>query len=276
VNKKKFSATVNLVAALENISGISAEFDFNSSSLLWVNAICINQGDYGEKSSQVQMMGLIFKSAIKVLAWLGPEQDNSTEVIGHIKQLATEIKPSPDSGVEILSRAFTDSLQNLGTLDTTLLSLALSRQEDLVRLFRNRAFWNRAWILQELALAKSLVYICGRRSLTLRDLSMTMAWLRPLNTSKPTTIDWETWFGFKTNAEASFYFPLRGIALGSVLAGAMNDWNESFSQPYVRAWSIFKTSSSLLATDPRDKVYSLLSKVLILIQHSGSSLTNKA
>jgi len=44
---------------------------------LWVDAICINQKDLREQSTQVGMMTRIFGQAVRVVAHLGPEQDGS-------------------------------------------------------------------------------------------------------------------------------------------------------------------------------------------------------
>ena len=38
---------------------------------LWVDAVCINQSDEAEKSSQVAQMGDIYRNASKVIVWLG-------------------------------------------------------------------------------------------------------------------------------------------------------------------------------------------------------------
>jgi hypothetical protein len=42
---------------------------------LWVDALCINQGDIQEKNVQVPLMSRIYRSAERVLVWLGPEED---------------------------------------------------------------------------------------------------------------------------------------------------------------------------------------------------------
>lgn len=38
---------------------------------LWIDAICINQGDVGERNSQVAQMSIIYRQAIWVTVWLG-------------------------------------------------------------------------------------------------------------------------------------------------------------------------------------------------------------
>jgi hypothetical protein len=47
--------------------------------LLWIDALCINQCDDHEKSLQLAMMGKIYCQAGSVVAWLGPEEDNSND-----------------------------------------------------------------------------------------------------------------------------------------------------------------------------------------------------
>ncbi|KAF2208887.1 hypothetical protein CERZMDRAFT_8174, partial [Cercospora zeae-maydis SCOH1-5] len=38
---------------------------------LWIDAICINQIDAQEKSSQLALLGRIYSNAAEVLIWLG-------------------------------------------------------------------------------------------------------------------------------------------------------------------------------------------------------------
>lgn len=45
--------------------------------VLWIDAICINQGNASERSHQVSIMGQIYKSARRVCIWLGDTPDGS-------------------------------------------------------------------------------------------------------------------------------------------------------------------------------------------------------
>ncbi|KAK4173550.1 heterokaryon incompatibility protein-domain-containing protein [Triangularia setosa] len=40
-------------------------------TILWVNAVCINQQDYDEKPGQVNMMGPIYRNTSRCVVWLG-------------------------------------------------------------------------------------------------------------------------------------------------------------------------------------------------------------
>ena len=42
---------------------------------IWADAVCINQNDLDERSSQVNIMGDIFKAATKCQIWLGTVED---------------------------------------------------------------------------------------------------------------------------------------------------------------------------------------------------------
>lgn len=46
---------------------------------LWIDAVCINQADDGEKRTQVPLMHRIYGEAEETLIWLGPAADQSTE-----------------------------------------------------------------------------------------------------------------------------------------------------------------------------------------------------
>jgi hypothetical protein len=51
------------------------------SRTLWIDAICINQGDALERGAQVKRMQKIYQRASLVVLWIGPEQDSSSLAI---------------------------------------------------------------------------------------------------------------------------------------------------------------------------------------------------
>ncbi|KAK0614931.1 heterokaryon incompatibility protein-domain-containing protein, partial [Bombardia bombarda] len=70
VDDRLFSATVNLEAALRHIRGTGVR-----ELIIWVDAVCINQADLDERSSQVALMGAIYSGADLVEAWVGEDED---------------------------------------------------------------------------------------------------------------------------------------------------------------------------------------------------------
>jgi Heterokaryon incompatibility protein (HET) len=99
---------------------------------LWVDALCINQQDQNEKAVQIGNMYQIFANAQWVVAWLGPEADESEVVMNAIKQ-----GHSLDVGFVPVS---------------ALLS------------FFSRPWWTRVWVLQECMAASTASFmwlVCG-------------------------------------------------------------------------------------------------------------------
>lgn len=105
---------------------------------LWVDAICINQENEREKSSQVRMMSLIYNNSSSVCVWVGPEMDESRRAINFIKSRL--VHEEADRLLE--QQAYRHEW------------LALSR---LMR----RPWFSRRWIIQEIAMAKTATLHCG-------------------------------------------------------------------------------------------------------------------
>jgi hypothetical protein len=59
--------TRNLEAALRHIR------HEHHPRILWVDAVCINQGDISKRGHQVRLMRSIYKNATKVLIWIGED-----------------------------------------------------------------------------------------------------------------------------------------------------------------------------------------------------------
>jgi hypothetical protein len=68
----------------------------NKSRTLWIDAICINQTDIGERSAQVQRMGNLYKLADRVLVWLGPSLPISDLGMSTLGFLGAQIEQSWD------------------------------------------------------------------------------------------------------------------------------------------------------------------------------------
>ena len=68
IGQATVEVTVNLECALRALSSKGVGL---ANTLLWVDAICINQNDNIEKGHQVKMMADIYRNASEVIAWMG-------------------------------------------------------------------------------------------------------------------------------------------------------------------------------------------------------------
>jgi hypothetical protein len=119
---------------------------------LWIDAICINQRDKDEKSTQVSMMGRIYSQLQKLIIWLGPEDSFTRPALQIIFKM---------QGISQLQaracRAMTDkdSCEALGVPPITS-SIWWS-----VFAFLHRSWFRRVWVMQELAFAPQVQVQCG-------------------------------------------------------------------------------------------------------------------
>jgi hypothetical protein len=73
--------TTNLYSALQRLR------DPFIPRMMWIDAVCIDQTNLQERAAQVQFMVSIYSHAHFVIAWLGEEADNSTEVLASLEDL---------------------------------------------------------------------------------------------------------------------------------------------------------------------------------------------
>ncbi|OAL55028.1 HET-domain-containing protein [Pyrenochaeta sp. DS3sAY3a] len=134
----RFPVTRNLAEALKGLRLPKVE------RMLWVDAICINQYDEKEKELQVKLMHMIYKLAKRVIAWLGSPYDASDSAFDTM-EMQSDL---PSISAALSFRIGGEKNDN-----------EYGPFEQLMR----RPYWSRAWIVQEMMLARSLVIQCGSR-----------------------------------------------------------------------------------------------------------------
>ena len=120
--------------------------------LLWIDAISISQTDLTEKSQQVQIISHIFRKATRVLAWLGEHANDSEQLF----------QPSPDFLIK--STLYDHVKHSLGLSNDQNHQQLLRRAKQWCHLF-SRPYFSRTWIVQEIALARSILVHCGGDSM---------------------------------------------------------------------------------------------------------------
>ncbi|KAF4630995.1 hypothetical protein G7Y89_g7139 [Cudoniella acicularis] len=179
---------------------------------IWVDAICIDQVNVDERSQQVQLMPQIYSGAKIVLIYLGEPTEDECTLLEHIGR-------QPET-------------------------LPISKQRDIAssQLFKRRYF-TRAWVLQEINLAKELLVICGTYTCLWEDLL-----LLPLESGELEKSGVMMWWVKKLMnlpPAVRFSFSLPG----------------RHGRPPVKLLECFDLARDSNATDSRDKIFAVLGMV---------------
>ena len=118
-----------------------------------VDAVCINQDDDVEKTWQVQQIGRIFHDAYHAIVWLGPAKDSSNVAMEILEEIGHSIK----AGRELMDNP---TLELFTRLSETLESFSPALNAPL-----SRPWWKRVWVVQEFAVARDTVFLCGDTTL---------------------------------------------------------------------------------------------------------------
>lgn len=157
-----------------------------STRRVWIDSVCIDQGNVAERGHQVGLMPKIYSGARAVVMYVG--------------------EATPDSADLMVRLENGGSLMACNWLDIT-----------------SRRYFNRLWILQEVALARKATLVCGPNSLHWGKLRREFGRLAPSRFLPPV-----------------FHFD-----------------HHIFSSPH-KLLDLLIFSQSCQASDPRDKVFGLL------------------
>ncbi|KAK8070597.1 hypothetical protein PG997_010800 [Apiospora hydei] len=146
------SITDNLAEAMRRIRHNAA-----TAKTLWVDALCINQADKAEKSIQVPLMTVIYRSAARVLVWLGPERDDSALAMRLIGFTGARVEVDWSSysytGFDADYLAGVETEFGMVFSDPAFVASVGSLLE--------REWFKRVWVRQEVFLARQAVSFCG-------------------------------------------------------------------------------------------------------------------
>ncbi|KAI2465272.1 heterokaryon incompatibility protein-domain-containing protein [Annulohypoxylon bovei var. microspora] len=240
INGEIFQATINLYDALQHIR--SADMPI----MIWVDAVCINQWDLGEKSFQVSFMAELYKQCEKVYIWLGrPNHPN-------------DLKRSPfalfehfrdDKHYQDLPGYRCDVSTGIWTCDT--------KDPDFRALWDSFSFiagcpwWTRTWTVQELILPPDAIVMFGDFSIHWNDITLSRV---KRNAHIYTYTD--ECCGFSHEAIPSEDIQPFDTILGDVeeleSARLGNGFFKTFQE-------IERAFASRKCQNPRDKIWSLLS-----------------
>ncbi|KAF1830283.1 hypothetical protein BDW02DRAFT_507917, partial [Decorospora gaudefroyi] len=204
LNGKPFVVWRNLfnfldLASTHHWSGLSTPCRY------WVDALCIDQSSILERNHQVAQMGKIFAGAQRVHVWLGQV---------------------PSADTECVRSFFEDPVDKISFSDW---SFTIRRNMHVIEcnIFHNE-YWSRAWVTQEILLARDVVIVCGTHHIKM---------LRLVERARYFVLNW-----FDTAFQ--------------LLAIPENDHSQTAGLPLITLLSYFRLKKCKIA---HDRVYSLLS-----------------
>ncbi|PVH80534.1 HET-domain-containing protein [Cadophora sp. DSE1049] len=190
VNDSKLYVTANLFTALEHIR------EDNSAVTLWIDAICINQEDDEEKSSQVKMMRKIYDTAEHTKSWLGPAADGTDGAMAELDHIGSFliqnglIEPMKEffrlSAAEVERYKVLESKIKEGVAPFVV--QAVENTSQTLAFIQNacgvlsRDYWKRVWILQELIVSPHIVFHCGKSTIDFPTLYASVCYMHLLGT----------------------------------------------------------------------------------------------
>ncbi|KAH8897871.1 hypothetical protein GQ53DRAFT_837633 [Thozetella sp. PMI_491] len=133
---------------------------------IWIDAFCINQSDVTERTRQVSLMDRIYGQAHTVIVWLGEASVFVSSALKFAQNLPTlaAYKPAPfrerhyifeESNSEDLLQKLgleNDRVDNLAAVTSFMVGMTFFQEID---------YFNRSWVVQELVLAKRLQIYTG-------------------------------------------------------------------------------------------------------------------
>ncbi|MCJ1288353.1 hypothetical protein MMC26_007708 [Xylographa opegraphella] len=227
---KVLPITPNLTAALYRLRSTSAD------RLLWVDQLCINQDDLQERSKQVSMMRSIYKTAERVLVWLGPDHEKQAE---HAKSLVMAI-------VQLVSVAGEDEMVEEMMhfpADKALIEHGLPPRDhpqwDALVHLTGLPYFTRVWVIQEVSVASKVLMIWGETEFDMLDFRSAISWASRNNCAFSTDV--EPAKDSKPGIDAAPFMVVNRLS-GTLL-------------------QLLARTEACRASDPRDKVYALLGLV---------------
>ncbi|KAK3620616.1 hypothetical protein LTR22_025517 [Elasticomyces elasticus] len=145
IDGEDVAVTINLLAALQELRQRVVR-------LVWADAICINQADLYEKAAQIQLMGRIYARATSCVAWLGIADFSSSSALAMLNA-ADSLEANRTGSSRVQPDSARDAILNS------------------VNAILARPYWQRKWILQEIAKARSVQMWCGPDQIDLERFS---------------------------------------------------------------------------------------------------------
>lgn len=246
-----------IVQVTENVHVALTQLREDGIRTVWIDALCIYQDDMSERNHEVRRMGQIYQRATRVIAWLGEEDDQSGTALQAFDELgqlalAHNIRNLDQPCWRAMTRIEIGQWEFLlkTTIFQSMVEILTEEKSQAMQNLCSRMWWKRVWVIQEIIVARSAVIKCGKDDLPWTTFCAAHSLLDVYFRSGNYTEDYSN--------------GLRFSHIGSCL-GACNHLANIFINTKSGILSLgelfYNTcfAADLQATEPRDRIYSLLS-----------------
>ncbi|KAM5382992.1 hypothetical protein ACJA88_003525 [Fusarium oxysporum] len=168
----KSQLTDNLFAALRQIRQIDQDV------ILWADAICIDQSNDTEKGHQVNQMGAIYSAAEEVLVWLGPGNEYIESLMKTIEWIDQKAEGFLRDQENKTYQEWVDTCQFFASEHLEYVEFQRNWvYRRVLEELLSRKWFKRVWVLQEIAMAKTAIILCGSSSCPARTFGVMPALL---------------------------------------------------------------------------------------------------
>ncbi|KAH9866593.1 hypothetical protein J1614_008285 [Plenodomus biglobosus] len=192
----------------------------------WIDALCIDQTSFAERGHQVAQMGSIYSKAKDVLTWLG-----HSEAIERALTAGQAFTTPQYQGL--------DHVRDLWHL------MDRQSKQDFQRDWRqvmSHPYWQRAWITQELLLARKLIFLVNHTEVACERLEGMRPYMYGSREWVKGAVDGRERWDAATHRFKTYL-------------KALHEQNDISNQPLI---TLFHTLPDRLCKETHDKVYALL------------------
>lgn len=147
INGECHDVTTNLLDAI-----LQLRESYPDDSYVWIDALCINQGDLEERRVQVAIMDSIFQNADEVVVWLGQANAHTADIFALVDKVGALDRPffrlfgHAESPNQLSSYGLPDKADEIW--------------RHYMELYERRWF-HRGWVIQEVVMAKRAIVHWG-------------------------------------------------------------------------------------------------------------------
>ncbi|CAM1510874.1 Fc.00g083870.m01.CDS01 [Cosmosporella sp. VM-42] len=236
IDNRILSIQPNIFDALRRFRAVFGAFT------IWIDAICINQSNLDERSAQVSIMRIIYESAGCVFVYFG--EDDEAQQLQSLFDSLIDFIPVLASSSDL--ELDWNQLSKYGLPD-----VLSSRWHQFVR-FLEHPWFLRAWVFQEILVAKESIFILGDCKINQVDLFMLLHVLITVHHLEG-YIDRTSRMRLSPMVEAAQRCTSIISAQGPVIARFIpQTWT---SKPLI---ALLRQNITSKATDPRDHVFAFL------------------